>query len=195
MKLEFPDKGTGYAGELLVAQTAGAFYHRNVAGNVFTANVTAVTIPAIAATLVSVYSLYNPRNSGIDMELIDADLTTVLATTVVNTYGLYFSADKNADTATFTTKGTAQKGSVDGGPAGNKGQFYSALTHVGTPVRWCILGGHHAVTSTAVGGIHVDFKGARIIPPGTVVSVAASTAASTSSGMDIGMSWVERGRV
>src|SRR3990167_1787015 len=142
MKLEFPDKGTGYAGELLVAQTAGAFYHRNVAGNVFTANVTAVTITAIAATLVSVYSLYNPRNSGIDMELIDADLTTALATTVVNTYGLYFSADKNADTATFTTKGTAQPGKIDGGPAGNKGQFYSALTHVGTPVRWRVIGGH-----------------------------------------------------
>ena len=186
-----PELGMGEQGEQLTSEIHGKFYTINKSGNVFTANVTAVTVPVVAATLVSVFSLYNPRNSGVNLELIDTDITSVLATLVVNTYGWYFSADKNADTATFTTKGTPNSGLLDGGPAGNKGQFYSALTHVGTPVRWKIIGGDHATTSTAVGGIHRDWDGAAIVKPGTIISIAASTAAATTSGTDLGVTWAE----
>lgn len=186
-----PVIGVGRNGEVLVSDIGGKFYAVNQRGGLFTANVTAVTVPAIAATLVSVFSLYNPRNSGVNMELVDLDITSVLATLVVNTFGLYYSTGKNADTSTFTTKVEPQNGKVGDNP-GNKGEFYSALTHVGTPVRWRILGGHHAVTSTAVGGIHVDFDGKAIIPPGVVVSLAASTAAGTTSGLDLGVTWAER---
>lgn len=181
----------GKQGEQLASELHGKYFTINKRGGLFTANVTAVTVPVIAATLVSVFSFYNPRNSGVDMELVDLDLSSVLAALVVNTFGLYFSADKNADTSTFTTKGTVQRGIIDGGPVGNKGQFYSALTHVGTPARWRMLGGHHAVTSTQTGGIHVDFDGKAIIPPGTVVSLAASTTVNTTSGLDIGATWAE----
>lgn len=181
----------GKAGEGIVNELNGRYYTANYNGLVFTANVTAVTVPAIAATLVSVFSLYNPRNSGVNASLIDTDITSVLATLVVNTFAWYFSADKNADTATFTTKGTAQSGVLDGGPAGNKVQFYSALTHVGTPVRWRIIGGHHATTSTATGGIHRDWDGTAIVKPGTAISIAASTAVGTTSGLDLGVTWAE----
>lgn len=186
-----PDIALGKQGEQLASELHGKYYTINKRGGLYTANVAAVTVPTIAATLVSVFSLYNPRNSGIDMELIDFDITTVLATLVVNTYGLYFSADKNADTSTFTAKGTALSCRIDGGPVGNKGQFYSALTHVGTPVLWRILGGDLAVTSTQVGGIHVDFDGKAIIPPGTVVSLATTTAAATTSGTAAAATWAE----
>lgn len=185
------DIALGLNGEQLASELHGKYYSINKRGALFTANVTGQTIPVIASTLASVFALYNPRNSGIDMELIDMDITTVLATLVVNTYGLYFSADKNADTATFTTKGTVQPCYLDGGPASNKGQFYTALTHVGTPVRWRILGGDHATTSTQVGGIHVDFDGKAIIKPGTIVSLATSTAAGFTSGTDVAVTWAE----
>lgn len=185
-----PVMGAGLNGEMLASEIHGKFYTINKRGGLFTANVTAVTVPVVAATMVSVFSLYNPRNSGVDMELVDLDITSVLATLVVNTFGLYYSAGKNADTATFTTKVAPQHGRVGENP-GNKGEFYSALTHVGTPVRWRILGGHHATTSTAAGGIHVDFDGKAIIPPGVAVSLAASTAAGTTSGLDVGVSWAE----
>lgn len=186
-----PAVSLGLNGEQLASEIHGKFYTVNKRNNLFTANVTAVTVPVNATTLVSVFGLYNPPTSGIDMELIDLDITTVLATIVVNTYGLYFSADKNAATATFTTKGTAQSGYLDGGPAGNRGQFYSAVTHVGTPVLWRILGGDLAVTSTQVGGIHVDFDGKAIIRPGTLVSVATTTAAAQTSGTAVGATWAE----
>ncbi len=182
----------GKQGQLLAALLGGVHYETNMRGGLFRANVTAVTIPVVAATLVSVFGLDNPRNSGVNMELVSIDITSVLATLVVNTYGLYFSADKNADTATFTTKGTVQNGAVDGGPARNKGQFYSAVTHVGTPVRCAIIGGHHATTSGQAGEFSKKFDGSLIIPPGTLVSVAASTAASTISGLDLEAVWAER---
>ncbi len=186
-----PDVGMGEYGEMLVSEIRGPYSAVNKGGLLFTASAAGVTVPAIAATLVSVFSLYNPRNSGRVGELVDVDITSVLAALVVNTFGWYFSADKNADTATFTTKGTAQPGAIDGGPAGNKIQFYSALTHVGTPVLWDVIGGHHAVTSTQVGGIHKDYAGKRLIMPGTVVSIAASTTVCTTAGLTLAASWIE----
>ena len=190
-EISFPLKASGKHGQLLVGVTGGDYYEINRDGKVFSAAAVTVTIPAIAATLVSVFSLYNPRNSGIVMELIDTQIDSVLATTVVNTYSWYFSADKNADTATFTTKGTAQSGAIDGGPAGNKGQFYSALTHVGTPVVWKPIGSNWAVTSTAAGSIYKAFNGSAIIMPGTVISIAGSTAAGTTSGNSLSATWAE----
>src|SRR3954471_8545966 len=80
----------GRQGEQLASELHGKYYTINKRGGLFTGNVTAVTVPVIAATLVSVFSLYNPRNSGVDMELIDIDITSVLAAVVVDTFGLYF---------------------------------------------------------------------------------------------------------
>lgn len=186
-----PAVGGGINGEQLVSEIHGFYYTANKNGAVFHGSVTGVTVPVIAGAAATVWGLYNPRNSGVDLELLDCDFGIVLATTVVNVYGLYFSADKNADTSTFTTKGTAQSGYIDGGPAGNRGQFYSAVTPVGTPVRWMTVGGHSAVTSTAQGLHHTDFKGKGLIKPGTLVTLYASTAASTTSGIDFVASWAE----
>lgn len=186
-----PNFNLGRQADLIVSELHGKFYTANYRAALFTANVTAVTVPVVASGLVSVYTLYNPVGSGINMCLVDCDITSVLATLVVNTFGLYFSAGTVAAAGTFTTEGTARSGKLSSAVAGNVGKFYSAYTHSGTPVRWRILGGHHATTSIAVGGIHVDFDGKAIIRPGTAVSVASSTAAGTTSGLDIGMTWME----
>src|SRR5262245_50351994 len=84
-----PVLAVGKQGEQLASEVHGKWYTINKRGNVFTANVTGATIPVNATTLGSVFAIYNPRNSGVDCELIDLDITTVLATLVVNSYGLY----------------------------------------------------------------------------------------------------------
>jgi len=181
---------TGPSGEKLVSDTHGKFYNMNYQKAVFTYNVHAVTVPVVASAMVSVFSFYNPASSGKNMELIRFDLGTVLATTVVDTIGLYYSTGTAAAASTFTTAGTALSCMV-GANAYNVCIPYSALTHSGTPTRHMILGDFDAVTSTAANPFSFPFEGTVLVPPGTVISVAMSTAAGTASGLDLGMTWAE----
>lgn len=190
-----PDNATvalalGRNSEQLVSEIHGKFFAACARGALFTANVAAVTIPVVAATLVSVFSLYNPVGSGKLLELVDIDISTVLATTVVNTVGLYTSSPVLAAKGTFTTAGTALSGLV-GSTAQGVGIPYTAYTHSGTPTLYRIVGGWGAVTETSVNQMHYDFDGKVAIMPGGIVSVATSTAAETASGSDIGMTWIE----
>lgn len=180
----------GRQGDNLVSELHGKYYQINYRRGLFSANVTAVTIPVIASGLVSVFSLYNPVGSGINMSLIDLDIGQVLATTVVDTVGLYFSTGTVAAAATFTTEGSARSG-VIGESAMNVGKFYTALTHSGTPTRFRMVGAFGAVTDAGMTLPHFEFDGKVIIPPGCIVSVAMSTAAGVSSGLDIGATWAE----
>lgn len=181
---------TGPSGEKLVSDTHGKWYNMAYRGGVFTYNVTAVTLPVIAATLASKFAIYNPANSGKNLELIRLDVGLVSATTVVDTLGLYYSTGTNASGSTFTTPGTALSAIV-GAATQNVATPYSALTHVGTPVRHSIMGFYGAVTTTAANTWNVNFDGTVIVPPGTVISLAMSTAASTATSVDLGLTWAE----
>jgi hypothetical protein len=183
----------GKSGEAVITELHGKFYTSAYRKILYSANVTAVTVPHIASTMVSVFSLYNPLTSTVNLELVDFDYATVLATTVVDAVGLYWQGSPTAQLATFTTIGVLGTNYFGANPtsAAGQGQFYSALTHSGTPVRIKILGTYGAVTTTGNTPCHYDFDGKVILPPGSVVSVAMSTAASTASGMDLGITWAE----
>lgn len=190
-----PDNATvalalGRNSEQLVSEIHGKFFTACARGVLFTANVAAVTIPVVAATLVSVFSLYNPVGSGKLLELVDIDISTVLATTVVNTVGLYTSSPVLTAKGTFTTAGTALAG-LCGSTQQGVGIPYTAYTHSGTPTLYRIVGGWGATTESSVNQMHYDFDGKVCIVPGAIVSVATSTAAETASGSDIGMTWIE----
>lgn len=161
-------------------------------GLVYSASRAAVTIPVNAATLVSVFGLYNPAGSGKMVELIEAEAHAVLATTVVNALGLYYSNGSNASGATFTTQ---LQSAVENGRAGegiaSVCRFYSAVTHVGTPALLDLIGGWGAVTDGGATPIRKAWDGKILLPPGTLASLAMTTAASTSSGITALLRWAE----
>jgi hypothetical protein len=180
----------GRMSELLTAEFKGKYAEQCSRGNVFTANVSGVTVPVVANNLVSVFTLYNPPGSGINMELIDFVAPVVLATTVVDGIGLYYSSAALTAAGTFTTRGVEQCGLL--GQVGSaRGRFYSAFTHSGTPVLAKLLGGWAAVTDAGANGVEHSLDGAIIIPPGIACSVAMTTAASTASGVALSLSWAE----
>lgn len=181
---------TGPSGEKLVSDTHGKWYNMAYRGGVFTYNVTAVTLPVVANNLVSKFAVYNPANSGKNLELIRVEVGSVAATTVVNTLGLYYSSGASASASTFTTAGTALSGII-GGSTQNIATPYSALTHSGTPTRHTILGFYGATTTTMADCWQMNFDGSVIVPPGTVISIAMSTAASTATSVDLGLTWAE----
>lgn len=183
----------GRGGEVLVNEVHGKYYTAAYYGAMYSFNVTAVTLPVIAATLASKATLYNPPTSAKNLELVDIDIGIVLATTVVDVVGLYWQSTTLASLGTLTTIGVFGTNWFAGSLGGNAGQGnpYSAFTHSGTPVRVDIVSTFGATSTTADAPVHKDFDGKIIIPIGHVVSVAMSTAAGTASGVDVGMRWME----
>jgi hypothetical protein len=180
----------GMAGEGAVSEVRGKFAMANYNKLVYGFNVTAVTVPVVANNLVSVFTLWNPPASGIMGELVDTDIGQVLATTVVDAVGWYYSTGAKALAGTFTTLGTALSGQIGSNPQ-NAILPYSAYTHSGTPTRFDIICSFGAVTDAVVFGANKLYDGRILIPPGTAISVAMSTAAGTTSGLDISARWVE----
>lgn len=176
-------------GNYLHEQLSGRWAERNYRGNVASFSVVAVTIPVNANNLVSVCGIYNPPGSNKILEIIDTDLENVLATTVVNAYAWYSSTVALSALATFTTPGTARSRRMQD-PASSQTRVYTAVTHSGTPSLEAMIGGHGATTNAGF-QTYKKFDGTLMIPPGVLASVAATTAASTGSGMAIGFSWAE----
>jgi hypothetical protein len=178
----------GKQGDALVSDLHGKHFTANYRGKLFEASAAAVTVPVVAATLVSVFTLYNPVASGVNMELVEASLANVVATTVVDAAGWYYSTAALTALGTFTTKGTVQSLVAGNSPA-NQGLFYSAYTHSGTPVLVDIIGGYGAATSLV--GVSKFYDGRLIIPPGIAMSLAMSTNAGTTSGITASVIWQE----
>lgn len=181
---------TGHTGEKLVADVHGRYYNSCYRNGVYTFTQAAVTVPVNATTLASKFAIYNPVGSGRNMELISCDALSVVATTVVSGLGLYYSTGTNATGSTFTTPGTIINGFL-GATMGSVMLAYSALTHVGTPVLATLMQAWGAVTTTAENIMTYNFDGKIIVPPGTVISLAMTTAASTASGITLALAWAE----
>ena len=182
----------GKAGEVIASELRGKFFTGNYRGRLFGAGVTAQTIPVVTTTMVSVFTLYNPPGSGINMEMVETTLGASLATTVVNTYGWYYTLPAATAAGTFTTKGTAQSGLAGSGLTGI-GQFFSAYTAATgvTPTRCDVIGATGGVVNATATIITKVYDGRLIIPPGIAMSIAGQIAAGPATGTDIWASWLE----
>ncbi len=160
-------------------------------GKVFHLSRAAVTLPVNAATLVSVFGVYNPAGSGVMLELIECEAHAVLATTVVDALGLYYSSGTNASGSTFTTQITTIEQSRLGEGVGSVCRAYSAVTHVGTPVLADIIGGWGAVTDGGATSVRKQWNGSIQVPPNTLLALAMTTAAWTGSGFTGLLRWAE----
>lgn len=181
----------GKAGESYFAELRGKYYTQNYRGGLFALTRAAITLPVNATTLASTFSVYNPPGSGKNLEIVRFDMAYVLATTVVDGVGLYYStAASGAAGSTFTTQVTPIS-LLLGGNSSTVAQGYSALTAVGTPVLATIMAYTGAVTSTAANSISYAFDGSVVVTPGTLIHIAMTTAASTASGFTGALTWAE----
>lgn len=184
----------GRQGEQLNADLHGKWFNSNSRKGLFVARVTGVTIPVIAATLVSVFTLWNPPGSGVMAEIVQTFVGQVLATTVVDDLNWYSSSATLTAAGTFTTPGVAGtnyfSGRVQDNPNGQVKPF-SAYTHSGTPVWADYVATFGAVTDASAFQLIKNHEGSLLLPPGIAISLAMSTAASTASGLSVGASWCE----
>lgn len=170
----------------------GQFFDIANSGNLYKASVSGVTVPVIASGLVSVFTLNNPVSSTVNLVPVFFEVGIVLATTVVNAVNLYGQFGLGSTTAALAsvTAGTAVQCKFNAAAA-NVGQFLTAATHTGTPTRIETLATFGATSAAIAAPILKYMHGSLILPPGSAVSVAMSTGASTASGLALGVCWAE----
>jgi hypothetical protein len=177
------------SGAPMIGQTRGSFAPGAIRGVSFTASATALTVPVNAITLVSVFGIYNPPGSGVWAELVNLDIVHRLAPAIPNVIGLAYSNVGSSGLATFTTKGSTSSNFL--GSASGKVQFYTAVTHSGTPTIYALTGAWGAATDTTISGNNYKFDGTVLIPPGILVSVANLVTVSSAADTDISLTWLE----
>ena len=185
-QFDVPIRGTDDGGVLFEDR----YQELALRGKVFTSSIVTTTLPVNAATLASKWGLYNPPGSGVFLDIIDVMAHYVVATTVVNALGVYYSNGSNATGATFTTAGVIENARVGEGVTPN-GRAYSAVTHVGTPALLDIVGGWGAVTDGGSTPCYRYFGGKLLIPPSTLIAFAMTTAAATASSITGAARWAE----
>ncbi len=183
--------GERMTGELafLAENLSGRWAERTYRGNVHFFAVAAVTVPVNAGTLVSVCGIYNPPGSGKVLEIIDTDVGIALATTVVQEFVWVSSTVSASALATFTTPGTARNRRMQD-PSSTVARVYTAVTHSGTPNVEAKIGSFAKVTADQTIPTKL-WNGSLIIPQGVLASIATLTAASTSSGINLGFTWAD----
>lgn len=176
--------------ETLVADIHGVQYSAAMRKSLFTFNVTAVSLLVVGSA--SVFSLYNPPNSNTVLELVDFDCG-LLGADVINILGLYWQGPPTSGSSTFTTPAVFGTNVFGGAPGKGQPQgiAYTAFTHSATPVLIDILADFNTATGVVAGPIHYEFKGRRVLFPGDVVSVQASSTVFTASKTDLSLSWAE----
>ncbi len=183
------DNRSSGEGALIVDSASGQYAVRTYMGSVHFFAVAAVTVPVNAATLGSVFGIYNPPGSGRILEIIDTSIGQATATTVVQEFVWVSSTVALSALATFTTAGSARNRRMQDAPT-TVARVYTAATHSGTPNVEAKIGSFAKVTSDQ-GLITAQFNGTLMIPPGVLAAVCTLTAASAGSSTNIAATWAD----
>lgn len=177
--------------DLYVSEIHGRYYTPNYRGGLFAAFANGVTVPVIASALVSVFTLYNPPGSGVNMEVVRTRYGQIVTATVIDALAWWNSTAALSALGTFTTPGTVRSKIAGNNPA-NKGLFYSAYTHSGTPTIEELVGAWGSTSANEAGAlVDVIHDGGLIIPPGVAMSLAMTTGAGTAAAAVIQADWLE----
>ena len=176
-------------GAMLANQHGGNYAELVRRGVCYYASAAAFVIPVTGATPTSLFSIYNPPTSNVNLELIECNVVPVVATTVVDTVGVYYNTPAQTAAAIAANAPTAGviKNCLLTGTSG-QAVFYTSFI-LTTPTLGRLVGGWGATTANYLGSVVKQFEGSMIIPPGVSAHLLMTTAASQSSTADI--SWAE----
>jgi hypothetical protein len=184
----------GWLNEALVSEILPPYSTLNQNAFVFTAFVNGVTLaathasPLTAGTGTPILSIYNPANSGRNIHLLRSKSTTTSGTP-----GGPLLWNVIPNPANITAASSVPSSNIIGGAAASVAKLWvnTATTGstVGTPFR--VLGGPAAVAAGAgLYNFEEEHKGDIIIPPGSMLALAA-TAAGTTHIVSAWTTWAE----
>ncbi len=154
----------GKAAEGIVAELHGKWYTAAYRGRVFHgASAAAGVTLARDSTTSTTFLLANPLGSGVNVELISADLGMLGTTSVVATVGL--ACNVQTPTALTAITLTVGPGLIGGGGV-NQAKLYSSATITAITVLWPMF--QIQTTADTADSNHYDFDGKLILGQGAV---------------------------
>jgi len=182
----------GKFGEVLDAKAHGDYYTGAYYGKTFIGStaVAGTTIPVLAASLVSTFTLYNPLGSGVNLEVLWYDLGVLSATAVVGSIALAYQS--GLAVAPLVPVSLTPTPALIGGAFAPLGKLYSSCTLAGTPTVLQSLGFAFGTTTAAAGPTfaHYEINGRILIAPGSLL-VTTSQSAAQSAAMIQSLGWAE----
>jgi len=188
----------GQSGELVTADLHGKYYTQAKRGQVFIGctAVAGVAVPKYDATA-QVFSLWNPANSGKNLELLRINLTlTILGTRVVSNYALQVATGAGSTVATgalytaFTA--VAPINAVYGAGIASVAKFApaAATATAAFSVYYNLPFGHDLAAGGSYPVMTYDFDGTLILPPGTACTLVSATSATGTTNA-VNLIWAE----
>lgn len=159
----------GKSAELVVAELHGKWFTSSYRGRVFSTGVliAGVTIP-VNTTTAPTFTLFNPAQSGVVLELITLDVGwPAAAASVVGT----LLGTTGTQTPTSVTAGNIYSLAIGGG-AVPRGAFYTAAT-ISAITQHMPLMNISTVTDT-MNPAHVDFDGRVVLTPGSLFTLTST---------------------
>lgn len=169
----------GRSGALMVADSDPRYYDPVNRGITFAAAGQAAVTLGAGLSATSVWSLYNPAGSGVNLALVEFTFAfsaapAAAAVVFLTAPGAIAQAAPTALTA-LTTWQSAKYGTA---LLSSQARVYTAATLAAAPVVTRILGSVVAASSITPPTLGGDIAGAIVIPPGAHVTLQASAAAS-----------------
>jgi len=168
-------------GSIVTQFRGGAYMEAVYRGGVFSAaNAAGIAATAGLSATSTVFTLYNPATSKVNLVLLEVTIVPSGA----NFGGIWLVANNTVGQAAPATNTslTIRNNLVGGGsPAAGVGLVYSTTTLAATPVVIRNLG--YFVSAAGVGLIRDLTDGLVIVAPGSYISVQAATAITLQAGM------------
>lgn len=176
-----PTLRQGQLADLIVSELHGRYYETSYRRNMFNGSVQGTGITS-AAGLVTGYTglaLTNPTTSTVNLSLTKVGYGVNAAPTATMVISLAFNTSTTA--VTQTTAITGRNNFLGG--AAPQGLVASSVTFPTAPINSHILGviGTNAVTALNETMTIVDLEGSIIMPPGSYICIATSTASAATS--------------
>jgi len=170
----------------------GRYYEAVSRGTVFeAATATSGVAPGTAIGTTAAFTLFNPKNSGKNLVLLDADMGYVSGTLGSGT--VYIVVNSNPAAADVSGTAITPTNLLIGGPVG-VGKAFTTATLPANPTAvhplW-ILSPMLATTVFAPLDVRVVFDGKYVIAPGCAVSFEAVAGAGSTPLVTFSMSWEE----
>lgn len=159
----------GKSAEQVVTELHGKWYTAAYRGRVFSTGVliAGVTIP-VNTTTAPTFTLYNPAQSGVNLELISLDVGwPAAAASVVGT----LLGSTGVQTPTATTAGNIYSLAIGGG-AVTRAAFYTAATIVAITQHMPLM--NISTVTDTMNPAHVDFDGRVILTPGSLFTLTST---------------------
>lgn len=176
-------------GALVIQQLHGRYYEQAYRKNLFYAYAAAQTLSAVGTAMTGLI-LYNGTTS-VNLVLQKINLAVIATSASMTGISLASGAPGLQTLVPTTTTAASKTGNCFLGGVGSQAIAYTIATTLTTVAILSLMHNTAAINTVGIDSTQIDLEGSIIVPPNTVVALAATGAASASSAVNASIIWEE----